>query len=284
LDLWTLFVWSVVVGGLGLGLLLSARRRQRRFFGEVRQARGRVGPEHPVVLLHGLFGFDELEIGGSRHQYFRGLTQQLERLGVDVHRPRLARVAGVETRAQQLVHMIEGLSAKRVNLIAHSMGGLDARYALTHLGLADRVASLITISAPHRGTPLADLGRRLRATPGLASALRQAGIDLQAFQDITTQGTRDFNQDVPDAEDVWYDSVVGRASGPTLNPLLWAPHRYLLMRAGENDGIVPVASQVWGEVVAEVDADHWAQVGWSAHFDAADLFSLLLRELRDRGL
>ena len=284
MDLSTLFVWSVVVGGLALGLLLSARRRQRRWLGEVRLARGRVGPEHPVVLLHGLFGFDELEIGGSRHQYFRGLTQQLENLGVDVHRPRLARVASIETRAQQLVHTIEGLSAKRVNLIAHSMGGLDARYALTHLGLADRVASLITISAPHRGTPLADLGRRLRATPGLAGALRRAGIDLQAFQDITTEGTLAFNQSVPNADGVWYASVVGRASGSALNPLLWASHRYLRARAGENDGVVPVSSQVWGEVIAEVEADHWAQVGWSAHFDAAELFSLLLHELRDRGL
>jgi hypothetical protein len=46
---------------------------------------------------------------------------------------------------------------------------------------------------------------------------------------------------------------------------------------------VPVTSQHWGEVLAEIEADHWAQIGWSRHFDAAAFFEQILRELRGRG-
>ena len=56
----------------------------------------------------------------------------------------------------------------------------------------------------------------------LHAALRSAGIELQAFRDVTSEGTEAFNESVPDVPGVWYASVVGRASGPTLNPLLWA--------------------------------------------------------------
>ncbi|HZY02105.1 MAG TPA: hypothetical protein VFF02_01300, partial [Anaeromyxobacteraceae bacterium] len=58
---------------------------------------------------------------------------------------------------------------------------------------------------------------------------------------------------------------------------------YLKRRAGENDGVVPASSQRWGEVLAEIEADHWAQIGWSRSFDAAEFYARLLRELRGRG-
>ena len=67
------------------------------------------------------------------------------------------------------------------------------------------------------------------------------------------------------------------------SPLLWAPQRYLSACAGPNDGLVPLASQAWGEVLLELEADHFAQIGWSLRFDAAELFEELLRELRARG-
>ena len=53
--------------------------------------------------------------------------------------------------------------------------------------------------------------------------------------------------------------------------------------AGANDGCVPAVSQPWGEVWGHVDADHWAQIGWSKHFDAAAFYEGILRELRGRG-
>ena len=44
-----------------------------------------------------------------------------------------------------------------LHVIAHSMGGLDARYAIRNVPqVADRVKTLVTIGTPHRGSPVAD--------------------------------------------------------------------------------------------------------------------------------
>lgn len=267
--------------GLAAAAALAWRRRRRRWLGRVRSACGRVAPRHPVALVHGLFGFDELAVGPARVAYFRGLTDRIQQVGAEVHRLRVARTASVSVRARQLARRLDALSAKRVNVIAHSMGGVDARFALAKLGLSDRVASLVTIGTPHRGTPLADLGHRWLGEP--RPRLAALGLDLAALRDLTTARMAAFNEEVRDARGVWYASVVCVAPADGLHPLLRPTHRYLERRAGPNDGVVPLASQAWGDVVAELEADHWAQIGWSRHFDAADLFEELLRELRGRG-
>jgi triacylglycerol lipase len=84
------------------------------------------------------------------------VRERLEALGYDVHLARLSPTGSVSLRAAQLARQVESIRAERVNIIAHSMGGLDARYAITHLGLHSRVASLTTIGTPHHGTPIAD--------------------------------------------------------------------------------------------------------------------------------
>src|SRR5262249_5187529 len=53
-------------------------------------------------------------------------------------------------RAAQGLHRT-ALAARAVHVFAHSMGGLDARYMISRLGMAKRVLSLTTIATPHRG-------------------------------------------------------------------------------------------------------------------------------------
>ncbi len=258
--------------------LLWCRLRARRV--SRRTARLR----HPLVLAHGLLGFDELSVAGVRHDYFHGLPARLARQAGDVHCPRVAAAGSVAVRAEALAACIRALPDRRVNVIAHSMGGLDARYAIARLGLGARVASLTTIGTPHLGTPLADAGTRLGERLGLRRALDLLGVGLDAFYDLTTARMAEFNRAVPDVRGVAYASVVGvaRERGRT-HPLLLPGYLYLRGLAGENDGVVPAASQRWGEVLFEIEADHWAQIGWSEHFDAASFYEVLLSELRGRG-
>lgn len=269
------FPWLLAgLGALALLLLLGVAalwlRRRRRL---VKRLRREPRPRHPVVLAHGLFGFDEIALGNARHAYFRGVSERLQQLGHVVHAARVAKAAGVEVRARELARFVEQLAAERVNIVAHSMGGLDARYAIARLGLGDRVASLVTVGTPHLGTPLANLG---------AAAASKLG--LEAIDDLTPAKLARFNAEVPDHAGVAYASVVGVAKqARRVNPLLMPGYLYLRGCEGENDGLVPARSQRWGEVLAEVDADHWAQIGWSRHFDAAELYAQLLRELRGRG-
>ena len=266
-------------------LAFRLRRAWTERLRRLRRRLRRTGPAHPVVLAHGLLGFDELRLAGSRHDYFRGISERLEREGIVVHRARVARTASIAARAAELAAFVSALPAGRVNLVAHSMGGLDARYAISRLGLADRVASVVTVGTPHLGTPLADMGAALARRTRLVGALGRLGLDVAAFQDLTTARMIEFNRAVPDAGGVVYGSVVGIAPRRReVNPLLLPTYLWLGDRAGASDGVVPAASQRWGEVVATIEADHWAQIGWSRHFDAAAFYVELLRELRGRGL
>jgi triacylglycerol lipase len=160
------------------------------------------------------------------------------------------------------------------------MGGLDARYAIARLGAARKVAALVTVGTPHRGTPVADLTAELAARLGLARVLDLAGVGLEVLRGLTGAGLERFNEEVPDVGDVAYASVVGTVRRKRrMNPLLVPSHLWLSQRAGANDGVVPATSQRWGEVVAEIEADHWAQIGWSRHFDAGAFYVRLVKKL-----
>lgn len=246
------------------------------------------GPPLPVVLVHGLFGFDRIGVPGARFDYFRGIARHLQSLGCDAHAVRLPPSASVPDRARELVAAIEALPAgryERIDLIAHSLGGLDARYALTHLGLARRVRSLVTVGTPHHGTPLADLALK-GPLDWARRVVRALGVPLEALEWLGTDALAAFNAEVVDAPGVRYGCVVGGIRDDARVPLAIAPaHAYLRKVAGPNDGLVPVASQYWGETLAEIEADHFAQIGWRVAvrhtFDAAGLYAYVIARLGD---
>ena len=68
-------------------------------------------PAYPIVLAHGLFGFDEVAVAGKRVEYFRGVPKRLRRMGVEVHVARVAPIGSVEKRAAQLAELDEAVSA-----------------------------------------------------------------------------------------------------------------------------------------------------------------------------
>jgi triacylglycerol lipase len=282
----------IAVGAVAFAALAAAalwwwwrRRRLRRPApGAPRRAPRTL--RYPVVLAHGLLGFDELKLPGVRPEYFRGVPQRLRELGAQVHAVKVPPLSSVKDRALELARTVRELDARRVNIIAHSMGGLDARYAISKLGLHDRVASLTTIGTPHRGTPLADLGTSLGEKLKLNGVLVRLGVDVGAFYDLTTRRMESFNEEIQDAPGVLYGSYLARTQGAALalNPLLLPSYLYLSEQAGENDGLVPTMSQRWGEILGRVEADHWAQIGWSPGFDAPAFYAGLLQELTARGV
>ena len=155
-----------------------------------------------ILLAHGIFRFDKLsevfrqDFGidvGPR--YFDGIADGLRAHGFDVHEPDVSFAGSLSERAGDLRNRLERIlaaGAGSVHVIAHSMGGLDARMVLAdHPELATRVSCLTTIGTPHLGTTSADralqLGGRL-----LISALLPI-IDLRGFKDLTTSACHAFN-------------------------------------------------------------------------------------------
>jgi len=244
----------------------------------------------PVVLVHGLFGFDRIGVPGVKLHYFRGIVNHLESLGCEAHTVRLPAAASVPDRAKILVEKIvalgHGKDGFRVDLIAHSLGGLDSRYALAKLGLSKYVRSLVTIGTPHHGTPLANFAHE--GPLGFArKAIKLVGIPLHALDWLSPAALEKFNADVPDVPGVRYACVVGgiREAGTSVALAIAPVHAYLRRVSGHNDGLVPIASQYWGETIAEIEADHFEQVGWRmamrGQFDALALYAFIVARLGD---
>jgi triacylglycerol lipase len=246
----------------------------------------------PVVLVHGLFGFDRLKVAGlTVANYFPGIVECLEAAGNRVLVPCLSPTGGVAERARQLKEFLDRESpAEPVHLLAHSMGGLDARYMVSRLGMAHRVLTLTTLGTPHQGSAFADWGvQRLERL--VRPVLDFLDIPSQAFYDLTTEGCRKFNEGVPDVPGVRYFSVAGRHDGSFMNPEWLLPYTIVYQAEGPNDGVVSVASASYGERIEVWDGDHFTLVNWLNPLnllrrfrrDPAPRYAPLLSRLRDEG-
>jgi triacylglycerol lipase len=114
----------------------------------------------PIVLHHGLLGSGDLSIGPVKLSYFGNIDRAIAQQGHPIIVSRVHPTGSIQLRARQLkVNILKGLKQhslprhSRVLIIAHSMGGLDARFMISKLGMADRVAGLLSITTPHRAAP-----------------------------------------------------------------------------------------------------------------------------------
>ena len=238
--------------------------------------------EAPIVLLHGLMGFGELEFCGWRiASYFRGIPEFLRQGGNEVHAGCVHPLGSIAERAVQLKDMLDRkYPGQEVHLLAHSMGGLDARYMISKLDMASRVLSLTTIGTPHRGTAFADWGiKRLERL--VKPFFEWMGIPRQAFYDLTTESCKRFNDDVPDAPGVRYHSVAGRHTSGWIRPAWNLPHRVVNELEGPNDGVVSVASASYGKKIEVWDGDHLSLINWNGKNRIPD-YARLVAQLAER--
>jgi triacylglycerol lipase len=211
----------------------------------------------PIVLVHGLLGFDRVKVGPfTLLRYFPGIEDAVVAAGYRVGVPNLSKTRGVTHRAGELKQYLdESFPKEQVHIIAHSMGGLDARFMISRLGMHERVLSLTTVGTPHRGTTFADWGQR-RLGRTVKPLLHFWGIPTQAFDDLTTESCARFNVQTPDAPGVRYYSVAGSCPRKLLSPL-WLPAAEVVTeKEGPNDGVVSVQSANYGEAFEVWDADH----------------------------
>ena len=252
----------------------------------------------PIVLAHGY------RASSTRHGFAASIVAALRADGHRVYTDDVPAFDSADARAHYLAQAVDRALAEtgapQVSIIAHSMGGLDARALVSKLGYGDRVANIITISTPHRGSAFADqLLGLVAADPRLANAL--AGVFSTFFSHVTTDphvelGLRDisegnaaaFNAAHPDDPRVRYQSWAGVSSlfGLTLrankelaacngrmlraegtadafSPLLAIPAFVVAhgFEALPNDGLVRVSSAQWGEFRGCFPADHLREVG-----------------------
>ncbi|KAF6839069.1 triacylglycerol lipase [Colletotrichum plurivorum] len=231
-------------------------------------------PKNPIVLAHGLMGFDELRLGSyvPPIHYWHGIADALGALvgGHSVITAAVPPSGSIEERAAKLGADIAAKARGRsVNIIAHSMGGLDARYMISHLKPRDvDVRSLVTVATPHRGSAFADYlvdGRGPIKLANLYGLIERTGLGTRAFGQLTRDYMeREFNPGTPDSERVRYFSY-GACTGtpPLLSPFRQS-HRILDEVEGANDGLVSVHSSRWGDYKGTLlEVSHLDLINWS---------------------
>ncbi|MDQ6966307.1 MAG: alpha/beta hydrolase [Mariprofundaceae bacterium] len=200
-----------------------------------------------VVLLRGMFGFSRI----LWWEYFHGAPKLLAAMGFEVRVPATPWGESIERRAAFLAEALKDCAGP-LHLIAHSMGGLDARHYITHLCGHAKVASLTTISTPHHGSTL--------ATQALSSPL-SLWKHIPAVADLSLASMTRFNKNTPDMPGVIYRSY---SAARPLSGLPWwiRPYgRRISIAEGANDSLVSVSSSAWGEHIATLQADHFELIG-----------------------
>ena len=262
-----------------------------------------IAVRHPVVFMHGFGMLAGLRRGG----HLSDAATYLRTRGVRAYAPNVAPYNTVDARChmwlQRLRHVLEESRGEKLNLIAHSMGGLDARYLITKCGFHDRVASLVTISTPHHGSVLAEyvLGQPDRIRTLLTDianwmgtkALEDAEADFStAVSELTPDNVRrTFNTQVPNHADVryWsYAASAGRGCKNSINPFLRLGNGVIYETEGLNDGMVSTESAQWGQHLGTINADHAQQIGFSfpgaAYFDHKQFYASVAEMLANESL
>jgi triacylglycerol lipase len=242
--------------------------------------------KYPIVLVPGLWSIDRVMIEDYKiYEYFAGVEDYLKEKGYNARTSKTIGADSIENRAKALEEFISNNYKTKVNIIAHSMGGLDARYLVSQLGMASKVATITTISTPHRGTSFADwglenIGKKLK---GL-EILEAIGFKTQGYKELTTKYMNEvFNPLTPDVPQVKYFSYAGSQEPELIFPPLLISYNIIKEREGANDGLVSVQSAKWGKFMGVIDADHLDQRGWLTTFDAKKFFESIAQDLKKQG-
>lgn len=243
--------------------------------------------KYPVLLCHGYGALASVIKPSPMHEVCVFLRQH----GIIAFAPNIVPYAKIETRGDQWVMRIRQLITKygfeKLNVIAHSMAGLDMRYALKHSDIHEHVASLTTLASPHRGTSLAELVLNTpeKVRDKLGEVFDWFGNSMYPKGESDAVGavrqlTRDYVQkefnsvytDRPDISYYSYSASVGKGTDHPLNPIYRYQNQYIFDHEGLNDSFVSENSAIWGKYVKSVPLSHLEQIKLTISKDRVQIF------------
>ena len=221
-----------------------------------------------IFLVPGAFGSST---GGANlfihaEEYFADYREFFRSKGCRVGTAEFPPDATIEVRSLMLRDQMRRFADNHpVVLIAHSQGGLDARFALKTLKLTG-VRSLVTIGTPHMGTGMADwvVHQRDAGTPVYWFLRIFASYDLRALGFAAEMTGAFLNQHAALFERV-PGVLYGSAQGLCTHDCYWGLRSLAWwVKLGPGDGMVPAASQHFGSELGEYNLDHLSEVGADA--------------------
>lgn len=261
--------------------------------------------KYPILLVHGVF-FRDFE----HLNYWGRIPAELEANGATVFYGNHGSAASVDDSAKELEARIREIVAKtgceKLNVIAHSKGGLDTRTAIAKCGVGSMIASLTTINTPHRGCEFADYllskipatdQERIAKVYNLGAAkLGDTDPDfLAAVYDLTHNNCAKRNMEVLDDPNIFYQSFGSKLNKATSGrfPLNFS---YNLVKHfdGPNDGLVGEESFKWGENYRFIETNGKRGISHAdmidlnreniPEFDVREFYVQLVSGLKARGL
>jgi hypothetical protein len=159
-------------------------------------------------------------------------------------------------------------SDRPFHILAHSTGGVVARALVHDHEIQPRILSLTTVGTPHMGAAAGVRAEQVHDS--LKAVLKTFGYDLDArkvyFKDLLPQSMEEFNQRYPNLAKIRYGCLLAEkpAAGPSI------PMHLMEMSLGyfnePSDGLIPIASQKWGEVLGRLEMDHLELAGFCFHY------------------
>jgi triacylglycerol lipase len=247
--------------------------------------------KYPVLLVHGV-ALGDSTLGFN---YFGRIPNYLRSRGAKVEGGEQDAWSNSSDNALQLKNKIAAMRAKynvtKVNIIAHSKGGIDTRYMFKlYPETISWVASLTTLSSPMKGSILADIVLGVVPTwaqPYIGNIVNVIGMIIQgddspdslaAGYQLKRSAMADFNTSVNSVDSlasgrsgVYTQSYAARIKGIVLDLALQATGVCMsLSQAGEgpNDGAVWVESAKYANYKGEVSGASWC--GGVTHFGIVD--------------
>jgi len=209
--------------------------------------------KYPLLLVHGM-GFRD-----RKHLCYWGrVPTTLESMGAQVFFGNQDAVGSVEGNAdiiaKSLDKALEITGAEKVNILAHSKGGLEARYLVNH-GYRDKIASITTIDTPHHGSYTIDF---LMKAPKPLVKVAAFGTDVwmkilgdkhpasySCFDLFRTETASRFNIDNPAPDNIYCQSYAFKCNGAFSDPVFCFTYPVIRRFDGDNDGMVSVRSAEW---------------------------------------
>ena len=261
--------------------------------------------KYPILLVHGVFFRDSKILN-----YWGRVPRTLKLHGATIYYGNHQSALTVKESARELAYRIKLIvdrsGCEKVNIIAHSKGGLDCRYAISEFGMAPYIASLTTVNTPHRGCHFADqllgaipehIQSKVASTYNVTlTALGDEAPDfLAAVNDLTAKACLERNEQLTFPEGIYAQSIGSVLEHPRKGHFpLNLSYRYVKNFDGENDGLVGESSFAWGEKYTLLRSkgprgiSHCDIIDLTREnipdFDVRAFYTELVSDLRRRGL
>ena len=254
--------------------------------------------KYPILLVHGMVLKDF-----KLYRAFRKIKDVLIDNKVKVFVSNIDGIGTIKNNAKQLkqeiLRILDKEKVEKINIIAHSKGGLDSRYMISRLEMEDKVASLTTLSTPHHGSKLS---RRLMKLPNWIKKIiaffvntfykicKDSNPDIIGVgKDLSDDNMIKFNEEILNSNKVFYQSYSSSLKSNKMFILKIPSAVMYKIENDDSDGIVSINSSIWGEYQGNMPdgVDHAKMVGaygtYKSLLTTSKFYLNIVKDLKDKN-